>query len=31
MKAFTNREKDALDLIFLRDYFATTGERPPEV
>jgi hypothetical protein len=31
MKAFTHREKDALDLIFLRDYFATTGERPPEV
>lgn len=29
MKAPTRREKDALDLVFLRDYFSERGEEPP--
>lgn len=29
MKARTHREKDAGDLVFLRDYFAAQGEQPP--
>ena len=31
MKAKTYREKDAPDLVFLRDYFREKGESPPEV
>lgn len=30
MKKSTHREKDALDLVFLRRYFAERGETPPE-
>jgi hypothetical protein len=30
MKAHTHREKDAADLVFLREYFAHAGEIPPE-
>lgn len=30
MKAHTHREKDAGDLVFLREYFAANGEEPPE-
>jgi hypothetical protein len=30
MKVHTHREKDAGDLIFLRDYFQAQGEEPPE-
>jgi hypothetical protein len=29
MKAATHREKDALDLLFLRQWFAERGEEPP--
>lgn len=29
MKAPTRREKDAADLVFLREYFAARGEQPP--
>ncbi len=29
MKVHTHREKDAADLIFLREYFAQLGETPP--
>jgi hypothetical protein len=29
MKATTHREKDALDLLFLRQWFAERGEAPP--
>lgn len=29
MKARTRREKDALDLVFLRNYFRERGEEPP--
>jgi len=29
MKAPTHREKDAVDLLFLRSYFAERGEEPP--
>ena len=29
MKAHTHREKDAGDLVFLREYFAARGEQPP--
>ncbi len=29
MKAHTHREKDAGDLVFLREYFAAQGEEPP--
>ena len=31
MKAVTRREKDALDLVFLRQWFAQHGEEPPPV
>ena len=31
MKAATHREKDALDLVFLRQWFAERGEQPPVV
>lgn len=31
MKAVTHREKDAGDLIFLRQWFAERGEEPPRV
>ena len=31
MKAPTHREKDALDLLFLRQWFAERGEEPPKV
>ena len=31
MKAKTHREKDAPDLVFLREYFKARGEQPPEV
>lgn len=31
MKAKTHREKDAPDLVFLREYFKARGEEPPEV
>jgi hypothetical protein len=31
MKAKTHREKDAGDLVFLREYFAAIGQTPPEV
>lgn len=30
MKAKTHRAKDAVDLVFLREYFAARGERQPE-
>ena len=30
MKAVTHREKDALDLMFLRRWFAERGEEPPK-
>jgi len=30
MKVHTHREKDAGDLVFLREYFAARGEKPPE-
>ncbi len=30
MKATTHREKDALDLVFLRRWFAERGETPPK-
>ena len=29
MKVHTHREKDAGDLVFLREYFASRGEQPP--
>ena len=31
MKSVTHREKDADDLLFLRAWFARSGEQPPEV
>jgi hypothetical protein len=31
MKAVTRREKDALDLVFLRQWFAARGQEPPPV
>lgn len=31
MKAVTHREKDALDLLFLRQWFKERGEEPPHV
>ena len=31
MKANTHREKDAGDLVFLRQWFAERGEQPPQV
>ena len=31
MKAITHREKDAGDLLFLRQWFADRGEEPPRV
>jgi hypothetical protein len=31
MKAVTHREKDALDLVFLRRWFAERGEEPPKL
>ncbi len=31
MKAVTHREKDAGDLVFLREWFAGRGEEPPRV
>ena len=31
MKAVTHREKDAGDLVFLRQWFAERGEQPPSV
>ena len=31
MKVNTHREKDAADLIFLRQWFAERGETPPGV
>ncbi|OFW12842.1 MAG: hypothetical protein A3F70_08490 [Acidobacteria bacterium RIFCSPLOWO2_12_FULL_67_14] len=31
MKAVTRREKDAPDLVFLRQWFAQHGEEPPPV
>lgn len=31
MKAVTHREKDASDLVFLRQWFAERGEEPPRV
>ena len=31
MKAPTRREKDAPDLLFLREYFRRIGEEPPEI
>jgi hypothetical protein len=31
MKIGTHREKDALDLLFLRQWFADRGEEPPKV
>jgi hypothetical protein len=31
MKAVTHREKDAPDLLFLRQWFASRGEEPPSV
>ncbi|MGI8820364.1 MAG: hypothetical protein ACR2ID_05790 [Chthoniobacterales bacterium] len=31
MKARTHREKDAPDLVFLREYFAARGEEPPKM
>ena len=29
MKASTHRDKDAVDLVFLREWFAARGEIPP--
>ena len=31
MKAVTHREKDEPDLLFLRQWFASRGEKPPPV
>lgn len=31
MKAVTHREKDALDLLYLREWFAAHGQQPPQV
>ena len=31
MKSVTHREKDALDLVFLRQWFAERGEEPPSI
>jgi hypothetical protein len=31
MKAKTHREKDAADLVFLRQWFAERGEEPPKI
>jgi len=31
MKAVTHREKDAPDLLFLRQWFAERGEDPPQL
>lgn len=31
MKAVTHREKDAGDLVFLREWFAKHGEQPPKI
>jgi hypothetical protein len=31
MKANTHREKDAADLLFLRQWFAERGEKPPSI
>lgn len=31
MKAVTHRAKDAADLVFLRQWFAERGEKPPQV
>ncbi|MBT5706610.1 MAG: hypothetical protein HOI66_09830 [Verrucomicrobia bacterium] len=31
MKANTHREKDALDLVFLQEYFDARGEKPPVI
>jgi hypothetical protein len=31
MKAVTHREKDAADLLFLRQWFAARGEEPPKL
>ncbi|MEQ1842527.1 MAG: hypothetical protein ABL994_19170 [Verrucomicrobiales bacterium] len=31
MKAWTHRAKDAPDLVFLREYFKSRGEQPPEM
>ena len=31
MKSMTHREKDALDLLFLRQWFAERGENPPQL
>lgn len=31
MKAVTHREKDAVDLVFLRHWFAERGEEPPKI
>lgn len=31
MKAVTHREKDEVDLVFLRHWFAQRGEKPPQV
>ena len=31
MKAVTHREKDAGDLVFLRQWFAERGEQPPQI
>ena len=31
MKAVTHREKDAADLVFLRQWFVQRGEEPPKV
>jgi phosphoserine phosphatase len=31
MKSVTHREKDAGDLVFLREWFASRGEQPPKV
>jgi hypothetical protein len=31
MKVVTHREKDAADLLFLRNWFAERGEKPPEL
>lgn len=31
MKAITHREKDAADLLFLRQWFSERGEEPPKV
>jgi hypothetical protein len=31
MKVMTHREKDAGDLVFLRQWFAGRGQEPPQV